>query len=188
MLAAEDVLGFWFGDAQAPRPMWFRKEPEFDARIGERFGALIEEALLGGLASWRRTVDGRLAEVVVLDQFTRNAYRDSPRAFAGDALALPLARDMIARGYDQALPPLKRWFVYMPLEHAEDVAAQAESVLMFEALAAEAPAHCGTAFEYALRHHDVIRRFGRFPHRNAVLGRVSTPSELSFLAQPGSRF
>lgn len=188
MLTSDDVLDFWWGAAQAPRPMWFRKDADFDALIHERFGDLIAEALRGGLAPWRKTVGGRLAELIVLDQFTRNAFRDTPRAFAGDPLALPLAQDLIARGYDQALAPLKRWFAYMPLQHAEDMAAQTQSVVLFEALAAEAPEQCGTAFDFALRHHDVIRRFGRFPHRNAPLGRDSTPEELAFLEQPGSRF
>ncbi|MGA0610346.1 DUF924 family protein [Caldimonas sp. KR1-144] len=187
-MAPEDVLAFWFGTGEAPRPEWFRKDAAFDALITERFGATIEAALRGELAAWRDTPDGRLAEVIVLDQFTRNAFRDTPRAFAGDAPALARAREMLVRGDDRTLPPLKRWFAYMPLEHAENLAAQEQSVQLFEALAADAPEHCGSAFDYALRHHQVVQRFGRFPHRNAILGRRSTPAELAFLEQPGSRF
>jgi uncharacterized protein (DUF924 family) len=188
MSVPDDVLQFWFGDGQAVRPEWFRKDAAFDGLIRERFGQLIGIALGGGLASWRDTPDGALAELIVLDQFTRNVFRDTPRAFAGDALALAGAQAVIARGDDAVLAPLERWFVYMPLEHAEDLAMQDESVRRFEALAALSPEQFGSAFDYALRHHEVIRRFGRFPHRNAILGRESTPAELAFLQQPGSRF
>lgn len=188
MAVPDDVLQFWFGDGQAARPEWFRKDEAFDGLIRARYARLIERALEGGLAGWRNTPDGALAELIVLDQFTRNVFRDTPRAFAGDALALAGARAMIARGDDGLLAPLERWFVYMPLEHAEDLAMQDESVRRFEALAAQSPEQFGSAFDYALRHHEVIRRFGRFPHRNAILGRESTAAEIEFLKQPGSRF
>ena len=188
MPAGDDVLQFWFGDGQAARPEWFKKDAAFDARIRDRFGALIEQALAGSLRGWRDSPHGRLAELIVLDQFTRNAFRDTPGAFAGDALAQAGAQAMIACGDDQLLAPIERWFAYMPLEHAEDLAVQDESVRLFESLAAAWPQQFGSAFDYALRHRDVIRRFGRFPHRNAILGRESTPAELAFLQQPGSRF
>jgi uncharacterized protein (DUF924 family) len=122
----------------------------------------------------------------VLDQFPRNMFRGTPRAFAADARALELARDAVGRGFDQVFLPVQRWFTYLPFEHAEDLAMQRESLRLFERLAADA-AGAGT-FTYAMRHYAVIARFGRFPHRNAILGRESTPDELAFLAQPGSSF
>jgi uncharacterized protein (DUF924 family) len=184
------ILDFWFGTgavAAAPRAEWFRKDAAFDALIAARFGALVEQALAGGLADWAQAPPGALARVLLLDQFTRNVLRDTPRAFAGDALALAAARSMVARGDDQALTPLRRVFVYLPFEHAEDRAAQAESLRLFAALRATDPALADFE-DYAQRHAVVIERFGRFPHRNAVLGRESTAEELAFLQQPGSRF
>jgi len=180
------VLGFWFG---APplrqRAEWFRKSETFDAEIRSRFGAAVEAGLGGRLpAVW---ADEPLAEILLLDQFTRNVFRGSARAFAGDARALALARGVVARGDDRRLRPLQRWFVYLPFEHAEDIAAQDEAVRLFEALAADDRA-LAEALDYAVRHRDVIRRFGRFPHRNAILGRQDTPEEAAFLREPGSRF
>lgn len=185
--AAREVLDFWFADATAPRAEWFRKDPAFDARIRERFGPRVDEALAGRHDDWAGTPEGALALIVVLDQFTRNLFRDDPRAFAGDARALATARRLVAAGDDQRLPPLQRAFAYMPFEHAEDLAAQDEAVRLFTALAARSPMHA-EMLDYAHRHRDVIVRFGRFPHRNETLGRVSTPEELAFLQQPGSRF
>lgn len=181
-----DVLDFWFGPAPlASRDVWFRKDAAFDAEVQTRFGALIEQALEGGIDRWALQPTGALAAIVVLDQFTRNAFRGTPRAFAGDARALALARRLTYRGGDRALPPLQRWFVYMPFEHAEDLVDQYESVRLFRALA---EAGLADPLAWAEKHLDVVRRFGRFPHRNAVLGRASTPEELEFLAQPGSSF
>lgn len=186
--AARDVLAFWFGDAPfAPRPAWFTKDAAFDALIRERFGALVEAALRGELDAWQAEPDTALARLLLLDQFTRNAFRDTPRAFAGDAQALAGARDMVARGFDQALAPLQRGFVYLPFEHAEDLQAQEEGLRLFAALTAADPAQADSE-EWARKHHVIIERFGRFPHRNAVLGRPSTPEETEFLKQPGSRF
>jgi uncharacterized protein (DUF924 family) len=128
-----------------------------------------------------------LAEILLLDQFTRNIFRDTVRAFAGDERALALARQFVASGADLALHPLQRWFAYLPYEHAEDLAAQDEAVRLIGALAAADPGH-GQALDYALRHRDVVRRFGRFPHRNAVLGRASSAAEIAYLQQPGSGF
>ncbi|HUG21877.1 DUF924 family protein [Piscinibacter sp.] len=184
---AQAVLAFWFGDGQAARAEWFRKDAAFDAQIGERFGALIEQALRGEQLEWQQSPDPALARIILLDQFTRNVFRDTPRAFAGDALALAAARRMVDAGQDRALSPLRRAFVYLPFEHAEDLAAQDESVRLFTDLAAAAT-DLADMLDYAHRHHVVIARFGRFPHRNDVLGRTSTPEERAFLEQPGSRF
>jgi len=184
---AAQVRRFWFGESPTttPRPAWFRKDPAFDAQIRERFGTLIETALAGGLQAWDATPAGVLARIVVLDQFTRNAWRDSARAFAGDALALAAAQALVARGDDQALTPLQRWFIYLPFEHAEDGAAQRQAMALFTALA-EAHPGLADARHWAQKHFEVIQRFGRYPHRNAVLGRTSTPEELAYLQQPGS--
>jgi uncharacterized protein (DUF924 family) len=184
---AADVLDFWFAGSAVARDEWFRKDASFDALIAERFGALVDHALAGGLVAWAQEANSALAQVIVLDQFARNIFRDTPRAFAGDALALPAARAMVARGDDLALPPLRRLFAYLPFEHAEDRAQQHESLRLFTALTA-ADAALATFEDYARRHADVVERFGRFPHRNAVLGRDSTAEELQFLQQPGSRF
>lgn len=185
-------LDFWFLPTEAtgygaPRPVWFRKSDEFDRSIAERFGAWIERALDGELSDWDAVPEGALARILLLDQFPRNVYRDTPRAFAGDALALRAAEAMLVRGDDRRLMPVQRVFAYLPFEHAEDLPAQARAVALFEALAAAWPEGAGY-LDYARRHRDVIQRFGRFPHRNVLLGRVSTPEELAFLAQPGSRF
>ncbi len=182
-----EVLDFWFGAADTARDAWFRKDPGFDAQIRQRFGPLVELALVGGLADWDAAADAALARVLLLDQFTRNIFRGTPRAFDGDALALALARSMVARGADQALAPLRRVFVYLPFEHAEDAEAQGASLRLFGALAAAHPA-LASYDDYARRHATVIERFGRFPHRNAILGRPSTPEELAYLSQPGSGF
>jgi uncharacterized protein (DUF924 family) len=136
---------------------------------------------------WQETPDGALALIVVLDQFARNIHRGDLRAFAGDTIALATARALVDTGADRALPPVRRVFVYLPFEHAEDLACQDEALRLFGALAAESPEHADT-LDYARRHRDIIARFGRFPHRNEVLGRPSTPDEEAFLAQPGSRF
>jgi uncharacterized protein (DUF924 family) len=188
---SRDVLEFWFGagdeaSSLAARDDWFRKDDAFDAAIRTGFGALIAEALAGGLGDWCASPRGALARVIVLDQFTRNAFRGTPQAFAGDARALATARDAIARGYDAALAPRERHFLYMPFEHSEAMADQERSVALFEALARDTG--LDDPLDWAIRHADVIRRFGRFPHRNAILGRPSTPAELEYLAQPGSGF
>jgi len=194
---AREVLDFWFApDAPAPviseptafptRDWWFRKDAAFDRRIRERFGVPIAQALAGGLGEWSGTPRGALARVLLLDQFTRNAFRDTPDAFAGDARALATARDAVAREYDRTLAPVERWFLYMPFEHSEALQDQEHSVALFRALAQD------TGFadpvDWAEKHANVVRRFGRFPHRNAILGRASTAEELAFLRQRGSRF
>lgn len=186
---AAEVLDFWFGADETARAEWFRKDAAFDALIHERFGALVGQALAGGLADWDRAADTALARVLLLDQFTRNIFRGTPRAFAGDAQALALATQLVSSGRDKNLDPWQRWFAYLPFEHAESLLEQERSVALFAALAREAqlPAF-DSALDYAVRHREVIVRFGRFPHRNAVLGRASTAEESAFLAQPGSSF
>nr|WP_310384734.1 DUF924 family protein [Roseateles sp.] len=183
------VLNYWFGplgsaeDGQI-RALWFQKSAATDAEITQRFSGLIADALAGRLPAWGDSPLARLARILLLDQFTRNVYRDSPQAFVGDDLALQLSLSLLDSG---ALEPLQRWFALLPLEHAEDLALQQRSVQQFEALAAS-DARMAGALDYARRHLDVIARFGRFPHRNSVLGRASTDPELTYLAQPGAGF
>jgi len=189
---AQAVLDFWFlapdnpGHGQS-RAEWFRKDDAFDAQIRERFGALIDTAIDGGLRDWAATPRGALAQILLLDQFTRNVYRGTPRAFAGDAQALELAIALTQDGQDQQLEPTLRAFVYMPFEHAEDLAMQARAVELFQLLT-QSREGFESMLDYAQRHQEVIARFGRFPHRNAILGRDSTPEEAAFLLQPGSSF
>jgi uncharacterized protein (DUF924 family) len=193
-LATRDaVLDFWFLPPADPghgstRTAWFKKDPAFDAEIGKRFGDVIEQAVAGGLKEWDASGPrGVLARILVLDQFTRNTGRDTPAAFAGDAQALAAAQELVASGAHLALAPHERWFAYMPFEHAEDAQSQAKSIELFTALAEAAPGYEGV-LDYAHRHRGVIARFGRFPHRNAILGRASTPEEEAYLAQPGAGF
>lgn len=189
MTTPADVLQFWFGESDEPRKAWFEKNADFDAEIASRFGTSVHSAMNGELASWAQSVDGRLATLLLLDQFTRNMFRGTPGAFDGDPRALLLACGMVADGDDGRLPPLRRSFVYLPLMHAEDLAIQDRSVALHQALAADAPtAASASSLDYAERHRDVIRRFGRFPHRNPILGRDSTAEEVEFLKQPGSGF
>jgi len=184
---ASDTLAFWFGPLpHATRDVWFRKDASFDAEIRSRFGGVVERALAGALREWTATPHGALARVLLLDQFTRNLFRGSKRAFAGDAEALATATAAVDSGHDRALDAYERWFLYMPFEHAEDRRAQQRSLALFEALAAETGDR--GPLEWAKKHAAIIDRFGRYPHRNAILGRESTPEEIAFLAEPGSRF
>ena len=184
---AREILMFWFGDPPlVERAVWFRKDPAFDATIRDRFGATIAAARAGAFGEWCHDPRGALARVVVLDQFTRNVYRGTPDAFSGDERALATAEDAIARGFDQRLEPYERWFLYMPFVHSEDRAMQDRAVALFTALAAETG--LDSPLPWTQRHAEVIRRFGRFPHRNAILGRASTPEEIEYLATPGSTF
>jgi len=189
--AAEAVVDFWFGspgsaEHGSARKAWFAKDAAFDADIRERFGTLIEQALRGELDDWGGAPRSAIAQVLVLDQFTRNAFRDTPRAFAGDTLALATATAAIDAGEDRALDRYERWFLYMPFEHAEDRAVQERSLALFGGLTAETGVPGN--LEWAQKHAAIVRRFGRFPHRNEILGRASTPEELAFLREPGSRF
>lgn len=173
----EDVLTFWFAD---PDRAW-RKDPAFDEEIRRRFGDLHAAVVRGEHEAWRTTPRGALAYVIVLDQFSRNLYRGDPRAFAADAQARAAAAEAVAAGHDQALTTAERGFLYMPFMHSEALADQDRAVALFRPLG-------GASLEFAERHRDIVARFGRFPHRNAVLGRASTPEEAAFLTQPGSSF
>jgi uncharacterized protein (DUF924 family) len=177
---AEAVLRFWFVELE-PRD-WWRKDPELDQRIASRFGALLETAAAGALVEWRTTPRGRLAEIIVLDQFSRNIHRGSAGAFANDALALHLAEEAVATGAALELPVEERRFVYMPYMHSESAAVHETAMRLFATPGLE------KNLDFERRHKAVIDRFGRFPHRNALLGRESTVEEIEFLKQPGSSF
>lgn len=189
---ASAVLTTWFGSDAIVEPIepafrrrWFVPDPAFDEEIRARFGGLIEEASGGGLRAWEESPRGALALVLLLDQFTRNVHRESARAFAADPVARGVAERALARGFDRAVPFAARAFFYLPFEHGETLAQQDRSVALFDALAAEAsPEQAAGARElcdYAQKHRAVIARFGRFPHRNKVLGRESTAEEEEFL-------
>lgn len=180
------VLAFWFADGPATRrEIWFKRDDGFDASCG-RFRSLAAAALRGELEAWAATPHGALALLLLLDQFPRNLFRGSPDAFAGDAMARRIAGAAIGAGFYRELTPVERLFLYLPFEHSEDLADQDRSVALFESLAT-AP-QMESTLVYALAHRDVIRRFGRFPHRNSSLGRTSTPAEIAYLAEPGSGF
>ncbi len=177
---AREVCGFWF--SAEVRPGWWEKDADLDAEIRSCFEILYERAAAGGLADWEETARGALALVIVLDQFPRNMFRDSPRAFATDARARAVANRAVERGNDQGLGAEERLFLYIPFEHSEDLADQDRAVALIETLGDQG------FTDYAHRHRDIIARFGRFPHRNRILGRVSTPDEEAFLESPGSSF
>jgi uncharacterized protein (DUF924 family) len=187
------ILDYWLGPedqrdapAAALRQRWFEKSDATDAHIQGAFGADVERAVRGELGEWAETARGRLGVVILLDQFTRNIHRGSARAFAGDALALALAQHGLDLQHDRALKAAERFFLYMPLVHSERLSDQERAVLLFDDLARAAPVL--DARSYAKAHRDIVARFGRFPHRNLVLGRTSTAEELEFLSQPGSAF
>ncbi|MFL9597847.1 DUF924 family protein [Aeromonas veronii] len=194
------MIDFWFGDeaddvlrATRQAPLWWGKSSEMDALLASRFGELAEAAAKGSLAHWADLPSGRLALILLLDQLPRNIHRGTPAAFAQDPLARDLCLKGLSIGADKSLSPLERVFFYLPLEHAESREQQARSVALFEALAAEqagTPAQATFAgfADFARRHQVIIERFGRFPHRNDILGRTSTPEEAAFLQQPGSGF
>ena len=186
---AREVLEFWFGTARAlgsPRIEWFRKDPGFDQEIRARFGAIYDRAVRRVLEAWRASPEPMLALVIILDQFSRNLYREDPRAYAQDEHARVCAKEAVLRGDDLALLPVQRQFLYLPYEHSEDLADQERGVELMRSLEEFEETRGLTA--WAEKHRDIIRRFGRFPHRNAILGRVSTPAEIDFLKRPGSSF
>jgi len=186
---AQEVLAFWFGEGAErgkPRKAWFEKNPAFDEEVRERFRALHEDAAAGRLSDWRERAAECLALVIVLDQFPRNMFRDTSRAFATDPLALETAKYAVARGLDTGMSPVERLFLYLPFEHSESLDDQWQALALIAPLAAWP--ETADVFHYAVRHWEVIRRLGRFPHRNAVLSRASTPEEIEFLKTPGSRF
>ena len=177
---AEHILKFWFEELE-PRD-WFRKSDELDDTIRRRFADTHQQAAAGELFGWRSSALGRLAEVIVLDQFSRNLFRNDPKAFAQDAQALTLAQEAVAQGLDQALSTSQKAFLYMPYMHSESVVIHEEALRLF----AQPGLEDNLRFEH--RHKAIIDRFGRYPHRNAALGRDSTREERDFLQQPGSGF
>ncbi|MEZ5569803.1 MAG: DUF924 family protein [Halioglobus sp.] len=185
------IHAYWFGELNAAgladdnrQALWFGASPETDAECRERFGSALAHARGGRLAHWADTDRGLVALVVLLDQFSRNIDRGRPEAFAADAQALTLAQTAIGSGRDRRLPAIHRVFLYLPLEHSENLQIQRECLRLFSVLAAEEPGTAGF-LRYAQAHHDVIERFGRFPHRNAILGRASSAQELDYLATHG---
>jgi len=195
----ESVLAFWFGTpgsaaeiAGRQSKLWFGKSPANDRAVVDRFAATLAAATAGQLDHWANSPRGRLALVIVLDQFPHHVHRDQPQAFAADPQSLALSLAALESNEDRKLAPIERLFLYLPLEHAESLDLQERSVSLYEQLAHEAAADERALFDgfldYARKHRDVVARFGRFPHRNEILGRPSTPDELEFLKQPGSRF
>ena len=185
----DDVLLFWFGGAGErgkPHKRWFEKSAAFDREVRERFLSLYEHAAAGRLSSLKEYPLDCLALIIVLDQFPRNMFRGTPRAFATDALALEAARHAVGRGFDREMHAVERMFAYLPFEHSESFADQQTACELTQAL--DAFEETKDAYRYAVLHRDIIRRFGRFPHRNAILGRASTPEEAEFLKGPGSSF
>lgn len=183
----DDVLAFWFGSGEEygkPRKRWFEKDPAFDAEITRDFLGLYE--MLAGNGEWLGAPRECLARIIVLDQFPRQMFRGSARAFAADPLALQASKAAIARGWDRDLLPVEKLFLYLPLEHSEVLADQQRACELTEPLA-RFP-ETADVYRYACAHRDIIERFGRFPHRNAILGRISSPEEVEFLKQPGSSF
>jgi uncharacterized protein (DUF924 family) len=176
----DTILQFWFDELTEKQH--FAKDTALDALMAQRFGAVLESAARCELFGWRATPAGRLAEILVLDQFTRNVWRDTPRAFAQDALALCLAQELVLRGDDAQLPVAQRRFVYMPYMHSESLLVHQEALRLFDQPGLE------DNLRYERLHLAIVQRFGRYPHRNAVLGRVSTAQELAFLQEPGSGF
>ncbi|WP_083237319.1 MULTISPECIES: DUF924 family protein [Burkholderia] len=189
---ARDVLDFWFGAPADPafghaRKQWFNGGEAFDAQIRERYGALVGAATAGALDAWAQRPLGALAVILVLDQFSRNIHRGTPLAYASDRHALAYAKALVASGGDRALPTgHHRAFAYLPFEHDESLDSQREAVRLCAQIKHEAG--CSDYYDHALRHAAVVERFGRFPHRNAILGRTSTDGEISFLKTPGSSF
>ena len=179
-LNPQKVLSFWFTELTPKHH--FAKDAALDEAIRTRFGATLEAASRCELFAWRATPEGRLAEVLVLDQFSRNVYRDTARAFAQDALALALAQELVASGQDRSLPLAQRSFAYMPYMHSESALVHDQAIALFSQPGME------DSLGFELRHQAIIERFGRYPHRNALLGRESTPEELAFLSEPGSSF
>jgi uncharacterized protein (DUF924 family) len=194
-----EVLSYWFGDLQNAEDfpkekskIWFGGGAAVDQEIRNRFEPLVLDAADQKLDAWKKTPRGRLALIILVDQFTRNIYRGTPKAFAYDSIAQELTLEGLELGEDQKLFPIERSFFYLPLEHAENLKIQKLSVAKFNELAASAPPSLTAVFEshakYALRHFEIIEKFGRFPHRNAILGRQSTPEEIEFLKTPNSSF
>ncbi|WP_372798670.1 DUF924 family protein [Litorivivens sp.] len=193
------VLNFWFGDATDDgdvaaeySDLWWGKSDDSDHLIWAKFSHRVEQASSGALTHWLDVPEGRLAAIILIDQFRRNIYRDKPEAFAEDSLARRWCREGLSDSVDQLLRPIERVFFYLPLEHSESMDDQEESVRRYRDLVDCAPKAHRELFtnylNFAQRHYDIIARFGRFPHRNAILGRESSPEEIEFLKRPGSSF
>ncbi|MEM9137816.1 MAG: DUF924 family protein, partial [Cyanobacteria bacterium P01_F01_bin.42] len=185
---AQSVLDFWFGHLSAddygqPRKAWFIKRKEFDDQIRDRFLSLHSRACRGELEDWQQQPQSCLALLLVLDQFSRNLFRGTPQAFEADPQALAIAKQAVQQDYDRDLLPVQRWFIYLPFEHSESWDDQQMSLELWDSLRWHQPSI--SSIHYAQKHADVIQRFGRFPHRNRILNRLSTEAELSFLEQPG---
>ncbi|NJL83123.1 MAG: DUF924 domain-containing protein [Chloroflexaceae bacterium] len=190
MASSAIILNFWFGEPESPefgrsRSAWFVKKAAFDRQM-QVFLPDYAAAAAGTLNAWQTAPRSCLALILLLDQFPRNLFRHQPQAFATDEKALALAKFAVSQGYDHQLLPVERWFIYLPFEHSESLSDQDQSVELFATLKDDPQS--ASAIAYAERHREVIERFGRFPHRNRILGRVSTPEELEFLQQPGSSF
>lgn len=191
MWRVEAILNFWFlspdhPDYGKPQKFWFIKNPEVDAEIKRLFLGDYEQAANGKLDVWRESPQSCLALILLLDQVSRNLFRGTPQAFATDNQALATAQFAVQSGFDRNLLPVQRWFIYLPFEHSEDLQMQSQSVALFEQLKDDQDS--ASPIDYAILHYQVIERFGRFPHRNQILGRESTPEEVEFLKQPGSSF
>jgi uncharacterized protein (DUF924 family) len=187
----DEVLDFWFGGEGEEgygefREAWFTKDPEFDREIRDRFEPVYEEAASGKLEDWKSDLHSCLALIVVLDQFPRNMFRGDPRMYATDELARAAARHAVDHAYDRELSPAQRLFVYLPFEHSENLEDQRRSVELFRGLSVEMGSE--DLLGYAVRHMEIVERFGRFPHRNEILGRATTPEEVEFLEGPESSF
>lgn len=182
---AAQVMRYWFANGERD-PRWFEKDEAFDSEIRARFLPLHEQGAAGALDAWKEEPGDCLALIVLLDQFPRNMFRGTPRAFATDARALEAALHAVARKYDRKMTPSQRMFIYLPFEHSESIEDQEISCRLNEPLAAFPATH--DVYRYAVRHREIVARFGRFPHRNAILSRPSTPAEIEFLKQPGSGF
>lgn len=179
---SQEINDFWFGNTQQFRPQWFQKDEAFDLEIMERFSDALVAAGRGELNAMTDTAEGTLALLLMLDQFTRNTRRGQASMYDNDALALQVAHEAVDKGFDLEVSPLQRQFFYLPYEHSEDLDQQDISIAKFTALGNEA------GLTWAVQHYDIIKRFGRFPHRNTQLGRKSTPEEKSFLTEDGSSF
>ncbi len=176
----QDILNFWFNELSPAQ--WWVKDKNLDQEIAHRFGALHTQAARCELFAWRSSAKGRLAEIIILDQFSRNIYRDQPQSFANDPLALVLAQEALAQQADKTLSPTERSFLYLPFMHSESAEIHKVAVMLYSTPGLE------DNLDFERKHKHIIDRFGRYPHRNNILGRESTPDEIEFLQQPGSNF
>ncbi|PKG84144.1 DUF924 domain-containing protein [Colwellia sp. 75C3] len=176
----QEIIDFWFTDIEPAR--WWIKDTSFDNDITNKFLQVHEAARQCELVHWRETASGRLAEIIVLDQFSRNMYRDTPQAFAYDGIALALAQEAIALGEDKKLSPIEKSFLYMPFMHSESLVIHEQAVILYKANG------IANNLDFELKHQEIIERFGRYPHRNLILSRESTAEEVAFLSQPNSSF